>query len=328
MRPWIIAWAIAAIVSSLLEDMLNPYVFGVLMFAGINVIMAVSLNLVNGFTGQFSIGHAGFMAVGAYTAALTTKVLASYFPSVADVSLHGAMALLVALAVAGSMACVVGYCVGLPSLRLRGDYLAIVTLGFGEIIRVVFLNIEMVRVAGVEVDLGGARGMGGMTSLVGFGWVSFFVIATVFVIWRIVHSAHGRALLSIREDEIAGEAMGVHTTRGKVRAFAIAAVFAGVAGGLMAHMDANPVLVPTMFDFNRSFEFIIMVVLGGLGSISGSVVAAIFLTVLKEGLRLVQEVTDIDFRMIIYSLVLIALMLTRPNGLFGSREIGEVLARK
>jgi branched-chain amino acid transport system permease protein len=325
MWPWLLALTAVWVAHLGIETAVNPYVFSIIMYAGINVILAVSLNLVNGFTGQFSIGHAGFMAVGGYVSAAVVTVLIHHFPTLPDGALGSGALLLSGLIAAGFVAAGVGYLVGMPSLRLRGDYLAIVTLGFGEIIRVVLLNIDHVSIAGAEIDLGGARGMPGIPQLTSFGWVYTFVVITIFCVWRLIRSAHGRVLLAIREDEVAGDAMGVNTTQGKVRAFAMGAFFAGIGGGLFAHYLRF--LVPTMFDFNRSFEFVIMVVLGGMGSISGSVVAAVFLTVLKESLRPLAELTQIDFRMVIYSSVLIILMLTRPNGIFGSTEIDSLLRR-
>jgi branched-chain amino acid transport system permease protein len=322
LTPWIMALLIVWGLNAIVDSLVNPYVFSIVMYAGINVILAVSLNLVNGFTGQFSIGHAGFMAVGGYVSAAVVAVLSHHNPALVESSFGGGLVLLAGLCTAGLIAAMVGYVVGMPSLRLRGDYLAIVTLGFGEIIRVILLNIDTISLFGATIDLGGARGMPGIAQLSSFGWVYSFVIITVFCVWRLIRSAHGRVFLAIREDEIAGDAMGVNTTQGKVKAFAIGACFAGIAGGLFAHYLRF--LVPTMFDFNRSFEVIIMVVLGGMGSITGSVVAAIFLTFLKESLRPLQELTQVDFRMVIYSIVLILLMLTRPNGIFGSKEITDL----
>jgi branched-chain amino acid transport system permease protein len=174
-------------------------------------------------------------------------------------------------------------------------------------------------------SVGGARGMPDIPQMSGFGWVFSSVLVTLFFVWRIVHSAHGRSFKAVREDEIAAEAMGVNTTQIKVRAFVLGAFFAGVAGGLFAHFLRY--LSPAIFDFNKSFEIIMMVVLGGMGSISGSVVAAIFLTVIKEALRPLVEITKIDFRMVIFSLVLIILMLSKPNGLFGSKEL-SIFKRK
>ncbi len=301
---WLASLALVWALDFWVTDQLDAYFFTILMYAGINITLAVSLNLVNGFTGQFSMGHAGFMSVGGYVAAYLSTRYQAETP----------LAFVTALVSGGLAAAGAGYIVGLPSLRLKGDYLAIVTLGFGEIIRVVLLNIDAV---------GGARGMTNIPPLTTFGWVYSVVVVTVFSAWRLVNSSHGRALLSVREDEIAAEAMGVNITRAKLRAFVIAAFFAGIAGGLFGHYLRY--LNPATFDFNRSFEIIIMVVLGGMGSITGSVVAALFLSGIREALRPLQEITKIDFRMVIYSLMLIILMLTRPNGLFGTRELSEFL---
>jgi branched-chain amino acid transport system permease protein len=293
-----------------LPKLLNPYLFQVLILIGINIVLAVSLNLVNGFTGQFSIGHAGFMAAGAYASAMFTltvgqRVLAVLNgahlpPAVAEGSL-----LLVSLLLGGLLAAILGYLVGLPSLRLRGDYLAIVTLGFGEIIRVLILNIE---------PIGGARGLPGIPKFANFFWVFLSVVVVIAVARNLARSTHGRALFAIRDDEIAAEALGVDTTRYKVTAFVLGAFFAGVAGGLFAHYLSY--LNPATFTFLKSIEVIAMVVLGGMGSVSGSVLAAIVLTLMPEVLRAVK-----DFRMVIYALMLIILMITRPQGLLGTREI-------
>jgi branched-chain amino acid transport system permease protein len=296
---------------------IDPYYFSILMYAGINVMLAVSLNLVNGFTGQFSIGHAGFMAVGGYTSAFLTLTLYKSTPEMTQGWFLPQILFLGCLLAGGILASAIGYVMGLPSLKLKGDYLAIVTLGMGEIIRVVLLNMDF---------LGGARGMPGIPAVTSFGWVYSFAIFTTFIVWRIVQSPFGRTFLSVREDEIAAEAMGINTTKAKIRAFVIGAFFAGVAGGLFGHY--LQFLTPSTFDFNRSFEIVIMVVLGGMGSVTGSVVAAVFLTGIKEALRPIQEYTGVDFRMVIYSLMLIALMLTRPNGLFGTRELRDLLFRR
>ncbi len=290
-------------------DQLNPYYLSILIYAGINIILAVSLNLVNGFTGQFSMGHAGFMSVGGYFSAFLTTTYLAKNPELMS-EFQSFLVFLGSLLAGGTIAALVGYGVGLPSLRLKGDYLAIVTLGFGEIIRVVVLNLDVV---------GGARGLPNIPGFSNFGWVYSGVMICIFVIWRIIHSSYGRGFLAVREDEIAAEAMGINTTQVKVRAFVIGSFFAGIAGGLFAHTLRY--LNPQTFDFNRSFEIIIMVVLGGMGSITGSVVAAVFLTTLRELLRPLQEWTHIDFRMVIYSLMLIFTMLLRPQGLLGTREL-------
>ncbi|HEY2956579.1 MAG TPA: branched-chain amino acid ABC transporter permease [Candidatus Eisenbacteria bacterium] len=300
-----------------LPRLFNPYVVQVVMLCGINVILAVSLNLINGFTGQFSIGHAGFMAIGGYGSAMITlhggrQWAAALAAAGIPAALAQAGPLLVALVGGGLMAAFAGWLVGLPSLRLRGDYLAIVTLGFGEIIRVLILNIDAV---------GGARGLPGIPGWASFFWVGAGVLAVVLVTRHIALSTHGRALFAIRDDEVAAESLGVDTTRYKVLAFVIGAFFAGVAGGLFAHYLSY--LNPNSFTFLKSIEVIAMVVLGGLGSISGSVLAAILLTLLPEVLRPVK-----DYRMVMYSLMLIVLMITRPQGLLGSRELSLAMFRR
>ena len=301
------------------------YYHRILVMMGINITLAVSLNIINGHAGQFSLGHAGFMAVGAYFAAYVTVYhFGPYVEQLVDGSvlqwLMQNVLLVAAVLLGGIFAAVTGYIVGLPSLRLRGDYLAIVTLGFGEIIRVVILNINAI---------GAARGLSGIPAWSNFFWVFFFAGLTILISMRLVHSSVGRAFLAVREDEIAAEAMGVDTTKYKVKAFMVGSCLAGVAGGLFAHYTPA-YLNPTMFTFIRSFEIVAMVVLGGLGSISGSILAAIILTFLPEGLRGVKDFMPggRDPRMVIYALMLIILMLTRPQGLLGRRELWDVLARR
>lgn len=308
-KPWLIALAVIWVLNIFLAPLLGPYLFSILISVGISAILAVSLNLVNGFTGQFSMGHAGFMSVGAYTSAMITLTFQGQSPQMMASPVFSTVVFLGSLYGGGIVASIVGYLVGLPSLRLKGDYLAIVTLGFGEIIRVVILNINAV---------GGARGLPGIPLYTSFGWLFTALVVTIFVVWRVIHSSQGRRLLAVREDEIAADSMGVNSTQAKVRAFVLGSFFAGVAGGLYAHYFQY--LNPATFDFNRSFEVIIMVVLGGMGSLTGSVLAAVLLTAVREALRPLQELTQIDFRMVIYSLFLIILMLTRPNGLLGTRE--------
>jgi len=295
----------------------------IIVMMGINITLAVSLNIINGHAGQFSLGHAGFMAVGAYFAAfLSFYYFGPYVDKFPEGTQHWLMQnvlLIVAVLLGGALAAVAGYLVGLPSLRLRGDYLAIVTLGFGEIIRVLILNID---------KIGAARGLSGIPGWTNFFWVFFVCGLTILISNRLVNSSVGRAFLAIREDQIAAEAMGVDTTRYKVKAFIIGSFLAGVAGGLFAHYMAY--LNPTMFTFIKSFEVIAMVVLGGLGSITGSVVAAIILTALPEALRYVKDYMPggKDPRMVVYSIMLIVLMLTRPQGLFGRRELWDMLSRR
>jgi branched-chain amino acid transport system permease protein len=290
-----------------------PYYARVIMLAGINVILAVSLNLITGFTGQFSIGHAGFMAVGAYSSAYLTV----YFAGGWERSLGGviggplahALIFLLAILVGAIVAALAGLIVGIPSLRLRGDYLAIVTLGFAEIIRIVILNIDKV---------GGATGFT-VPAYTNFLWVGVFAIITIVIVYNIVHSDVGRALVSIREDELAAEAMGINTTYYKVLAFVISSALAGMAGVLFGHYTSF--LSTNDFQFIRSFEIIIMIVLGGMGSLTGSVFGAIVITIMPELLRRLPG--DLSrYRLVVYSALLILIMLTRPQGILGTREFG------
>ena len=313
--PSLATLALLVALNVFLPRVTNPYYFQVLILVGINIVLAVSLNLVNGFTGQFSIGHAGFMAVGAYTSAMfSLKVGPALLSSLAMLPspIAQGVVLLFALVAGGLLAAVAGYLVGLPSLRLRGDYLAIVTLGFGEIIRVLILNVDAI---------GGARGLPGIPQYSNFFWVFGVVVVVIVLARNLAHSTHGRALFAIRDDEVAAEALGVDTTRYKVIAFVLGAFFAGVAGGLFAHFLSY--LNPSTFTFLKSIEVIAMVVLGGMGSISGSVMAAVVLTLMPELLRAVK-----DYRMVIYALMLIVLMITRPQGLMGTREIQWPWARR
>jgi branched-chain amino acid transport system permease protein len=305
----LLPFAVTGVLFAVLQRQLDASQTIILMVAGVNVILAVSLNVVNGFTGQFSLGHAGFMAVGAYTAAKITTAAAG--SQLLGLSADASDQILFLLALVAGMITsgIIGFVVGMPSLRLRGDYLAIVTLGFNEIIRVIIENTDY---------LGGATGISGLPRLTTVTWVGVASVATISMARRLVGSSHGRALLSIREDEIAAEAMGVDTTGYKVRAFVISAAFAGLAGGLLVHLIQ--LCTPRSFTFIKSIEVVAMVVLGGMGSVTGSVVAALTLTFALEALRGVQQ-----YRMVMYALLLIVLMLTRPSGIFGTREIWDLL---
>lgn len=276
------------------SGLLNRYQINQLIPIGYNIILAVSLNLAAGYLGQLPLGHAGFMAVGAYTSALFTL----------NTSLPGGIEFPISLMLGGLAAGVCGILIGLPALRLRGDYLAIITLGFGEIIRVIIRNLGFT---------GGATGLRGIDKYTSVTSVFIVIVIAIYVIKAIMNSRHGRAILSIREDEIAAESCGIPTTRYKVTAFAISAMFAGVAGGLYAHYIG--ILDPNNFGFMNSIEILVMVVLGGMGSMVGSVISASALTILPEALRGFE-----DYRMIAYSLLLVAVMIFRPKGLFGSRD--------
>lgn len=304
---------------------IDDYQARLLVFIAINIILATSLNLINGFTGQFSIGHAGFMAVGAYSSAYFTVT----YGRAIEASLAGlgetaasSIVLLIAIAIGAVVAGIMGLIVGIPSLRLKGDYLAIVTLGFAEIIRIVILNIDAV---------GGATGYT-VPGYANFLWVGIFTVITVVVIRNIVRSDMGRALVSIREDELAAEAMGVNTTRYKVTSFVIGSAFAGIAGVLFAHY--NKFLSTNDFQFIKSFEIIIMIVIGGMGSMTGAILGAIIVTLLPEVLRQLPDVQVAgntfkiaDLRLVIFALILILTMILRPQGILGTMEVGHFFKR-
>jgi branched-chain amino acid transport system permease protein len=285
-------------VASAFSSQYNPYFLDIAVTCGINVTLAVSLNLINGYTGQFSLGHAGFMGVGAYAAAVLTTTFGAALLTV----LGGQEWLLfgLALLVGGGAAALAGLVVGVPSLRLKGDYLAILTLGFGEIIRVVLQNIDAV---------GGARGLIGIPGYTNLAWAFGVAALTIYVVWSLVHSSWGRGFIAVADDEIAAEAMGINTTRYKIIAFLVGAFFAGVAGGIYAHF--RQYIAPQGFGFDKSIEIVVMVILGGMGNMVGVILAAILLTLAGEWLRQFG-----DLRMILYSVLIIVLMITRPQGLF------------
>jgi len=302
-RPhlYLLVALLAAFGISHFSDQIDPYYLDVLTGIGINIILAVSLNLVNGYTGQFSLGHAGFMSVGAYSAAAVTLFLGpKLLGEDGGTTLQQGLLFLGALTAGGLGAALAGLVVGVPSLRLKGDYLALVTLGFGEIIRVIFQNVEF---------LGGALGLNGIPPYTTIFWVLAFVALSVFTVTCLVNSTYGRGFLATKDDEVAAEAVGLNTTRYKITAFVVGAFFAGAAGGLYGHFKMT--ITPTGFDFTKSIEIVVMVILGGMGNTLGVILAAILLTLLPEVLRPIAE-----YRMIIYSLLLIVLMIVRPQGLF------------
>jgi len=307
---WLLALAALAVLQASLKGLIGAYYYQIVILVGINIILAVSLNLINGFTGQFSIGHAGFYAVGAYTSASVVyyggpwfRAATAFLPQLAQ----DAVLLLLGILAAAVAAGIAGLAVGIPSLRLRGDYLAIVTLGFGEIIRVLILNID---------TIGGSRGFSGIPQLSNFFWVYLAVVVTIVSIHNLVNSSYGRAFISIRDDEIAAEAMGVDTTRIKVLSFVISSMFAGVAGSLFGHFTMY--LHPNSFLFITSFYVIIMIVVGGLGSIEGAVLGAILITVVLEVFREFGA-----FRLVNFSILLVLIMLYRPQGLLGTWTLAK-----
>jgi ABC-type branched-subunit amino acid transport system permease subunit len=401
--------AVALVIFALLgrfvitREHVGAYNLEIIMQVGVAVMLAVSLQLINGFSGQFSLGHAGFMAIGAYLSAypsvsysgnmtdpgavalfylslglcvaiagslllllfllarwsgriheslpgilmvlifawiaidvakaaghpgepptclvfskavamlqrMYAAMIESGFPAAHKASemlpgaLQAPVTFLVLLIGGGACAAAAGLIVGLPALRLRGDYLAIATLGFAEIIRVIITTSS---------PLGGALGLGGVPTHTTFAWLYGAVVVTTVVIWRLAYSAKGRAIMAVRDDEIAAASIGIDTTHHKVLAFVIGAFFGGVGGALYAHYTGF--ITPTDFNIVRSIEFVVMVTLGGLGSISGAILAAVVLTLLPEVLRGIA-----DWRMVIYSALLIVMMLVRPQGLLGAREL-------
>lgn len=275
---------------------ISRYYTGIIILSLIFIIMAISLNVATGFLGQLVLGHAGFMAVGAYTAAIFAV---NYKGDFSDLQL-----LLFGAAIAMVSAGVMGLIVGFPALRLKGDYLGIMTLGFGEIIRVVLVNLEITN---------GAQGLTGIPRIVDFKIAYIAVILTLIVVILFMKSRHGRAILSIRENEIASESVGINLTKYKLLAFVIAAMFGGLGGALFAFKDGF--LAPSSFGFVKSVEIFVIVVLGGMGSLTGSIIAAVFVILLPEVLRAFES-----YRMLTYSLVLVLTMLFRPQGLFGTKE--------
>jgi len=278
-------------------NLLDLYVQLVLIYVGINIILSLSLNLVNGYMGEFSVGHAGFMAAGAYVSAIFTVKIFPYE--------HAAVYFPAAIIAGGLAAAALGLIVAIPSFKTRGDYLAIVTLAFNMIIKAVFDNIDYV---------GGARGFTGMDRLTTLPMTFFWTVFSIWVMRNFIYSKYGRGMLAIREEEIAGESMTVDTRRVKVLAFVVSSFFAGIAGALLAHI--LQFINPRMFDIIKSTDILIMVYLGGIGSITGSIIGATLYTVLLEVLRPLEM-----WRMVLMPLLLVVLMIYRPRGIMGLREL-------
>ena len=303
----------------------DAYLVRILNLAAINSVLALSLNLVNGFTGQFSLGHAGFMAVGAYTTSLlvmTPQMKQTVFfmePMFSPLD-RICIPFLPALLLGGVVACVFGILVGIPALRLKGDYLAIATLGFAEIIRLVLQNVRRLT--------NGALGLKGIPPVVNLWW-TFGIGVAVFLFFRgFVRSSYGRALIAIRENETAAELMGIDIFRHKLLAFAISSFVTGVGGALMASLLTT--IDPVMFKLPTTFQILLTVVLGGMGSLSGSVLAAFIVTFMTEFLRVVEEPMHLGawtlqgvpgLRMVIFSALLVIVVVFYPRGLLGNKEI-------
>lgn len=284
----VIAIAVYLLIFALVESGLaTRQITNLIVPICVNIILAVSLNLIVGFLGELTLGHAGFMSVGAYAGCLFTVY--SDLPVFIELP--------VAFVIGGLAAAVFGFIIGIPALRLKGDYLAIVTLGFGEIIRSILNSLDIV---------GGSGGLKGIETESNYTIGYVLVIVTVLVIANLINSRHGRAIKSIRDNVIASESIGVNVVNYKIIAFVISAFFAGVAGVLYGHNLG--ILKPATFDFNKSIEILVMVVLGGMGSIPGSIIAAVILTALPELLRSFS-----DYRMLFYSIALIVMMIFSSN---------------
>ncbi|MGQ9464907.1 MAG: branched-chain amino acid ABC transporter permease [bacterium] len=304
LQPIIIVLGIFIVIMALVfTGFLNPYWQQIIQFSGIMIISALGLNLIYGYTGQFSLGHAAFYGIGAYSSALVTKTLHNL----------GIASFLIGLVFAIILVAVIAFLIGLPILRLKSDYLGIATLGFGIIVKVLFDNADA-----VIPTLGGSRGMLGIPKFTTFPLTYLFVVLAIIIIRNFVFSDIGRACISIREDDIAAESMGINTTKYKTMGFVFGSVFAGVAGVLYAHLYSF--LHPSNFDFLKSIDVLLIVVLGGLGSISGTIIAAIGWTFLLEGLRVILPPQILDWRLVIYPLVLIIIMLLKPMGIGAGME--------
>jgi len=265
-------------------------------------ISALGLSLIYGFAGQFSLGHAAFYGIGAYTAGFVTKTMGGSL-------LWYVVALITGAAVAG----LAGYLIGLPILRLRSDYLGIATLGFGVIVKVMMDNTDKFLPA-----MGGARGMLGIPHMTNFAWVFWMAVLAALLSRNLILSSHGRACIAVREDEVAADIMGINTTQFKTLAFVMGCALAGLAGGLYSHL--YPFLHPSSFDFLKSLDVLLVVVLGGLGSLTGTIVTAIAWVFLQEGLRAILPPDFLDWRGVLYALLLIVVMIGRPQGLMGGKE--------
>lgn len=374
--------------NSFLNDFINDYYKNILIIIGINVILGTSLNLITGFTGQFSLGHAGFMAVGGYVSIAISTYFAPFFRNTfGETFIGNSITLVIVLLIGGICAALAGLVVGIPSLRLRGDYLAIITLGFSEIIRIIIQGLDVVGgsqgFSVVYIYENGTKSLQSVDALANmpfnvyqvpkltnFFWTFFFAILTVFLIYNLINSVYGKGFIAVKDDEVAAKAMGINTTKYKIIAFVTGAFFAGIAGGLLGHHTQT--LIPEDFNFLRSVEIVIMVILGGMGSIWGVIIAAVVLSILPELLRnpeisivfifaipylyallkvytklfknknyiksayiailstaayaavlvflmpqMISNIPNIStLRMIIYALILIIIMLNRPQGLF------------
>jgi len=306
------------------ENFLDIYVVRILNVCAIYAILGLSMNLINGFTGLFSLGHAGFMAVGAYTTALLTmpedvKEQIFYLAPIAKPLDTIFLPFPLALLMAGIMAGIVAYLIGAPALRLKGDYLAIATLGFGEIIRVIFTNTQTIT--------NGALGLKGIPAITNLWWSFGMTGLTLIVLLSLINSSYGRALKAIREDEVAAESMGVNLAKHKNLAFVIGAFFAGIGGGLLGNLLGT--IDPRMFTFMFTFNILLIIVLGGMGSFTGTIISAFIVTIANEVLRFLDETMNLGFvvlhgkvglRAVVFSALLMVVVLFYRHGLMGTAE--------
>lgn len=303
------------------NNVLDSYILRILNLCAIYTILGLSMNLINGFTGLFSLGHAGFMAVGAYTTALFTMPLATkemnFFmaPLISPLNKF-VLPFLPSLLVAGLLSGFIAFLIGAPVLRLKGDYLAIATLGFGEIIRVIFTNTQNIT--------NGALGLKSIPLSTNIWWSFGLAFVTAVVLLSLINSSYGRAFKAIREDEIAAESMGIYLFKHKIWSFVIGAFFAGIGGGLMSNLIGA--IDPLMFRFTTTYNILLIIVLGGMGSITGTIISAFVITIAQEGLRFLDEamIPGIPalpgLRMVVFSILLMAVVLFFRNGLMGTRE--------
>jgi len=300
---------------------LDSYLLRILNLCAIYTVLGLSMNLINGFTGLFSLGHAGFMAVGAYTTAMLTMPIATkqmnFFlaPLVSPLD-KIVWPFLPSLLLAGILAAFVAFLIGAPVLRLKGDYLAIATLGFSEIIRVIFTNTQNIT--------NGALGLKGIPATTNLWWSFGTAVITIFIMVSLINSSYGRAFKAIREDEIAAESMGVSLFKHKVLSFAIGAFFAGIGGGLLGNLMGT--IDPLMFRFFMTYNILLIIVLGGMGSITGTIISAFIITIAQEVLRFLDEpiIPNIPalpgLRMVVFSILLMLVVLFFRQGIMGTRE--------
>ncbi len=287
----------------------TEYVKGLAIIGMYSIIMVCSLNLLTGYMGEFSLGHAGFMSIGAYSAAIFTSLLALY-----NVSIPAPILFVISLVIAGAVAGIFGVIVGIPALRLRGDYLCIVTVAVAEIIRVILCNLSIPAITGSSTF---GKSFAGIPKIADFHYVFIATVVCVMLMYMYIRSRFGRAVTAIREDYIAASASGLNVTKHKVMTFTISAFFAGVSGAIYALSITS--LLPTYFNFSKSSEFLAMVIMGGSGSMTGSIVAAPILSALPQIISYVNA-DFASYRMLIYAVLLIVIMIFKPSGIFGSYE--------